>query len=387
MKIKILIAYIGLVVFSSSGIGGYITKYDLTPGIPDATGTEYAKLFSPSYKVTLDKPILYMDIAVSGYADPLAGPTLYSPISEVRDVWKAGWTGKGVNTLHIDVYQPGDYSHGVTTMMIIDLIAPGATKYGIHGSNNRRTLLPTDIVKDRVGANITSRKVIDVINLSLGFNYKNYREPKDILNPNLPAHVEIAFAETELDGSAKTWRNVFNGTTPTSVLNIDVADAVIVQAAGNDETDTANDPWCYIFAADASINPRLLLVGATISDGGILYKTSLARYSNRAGDNPIIRDRFLVANGNTPYATGDVSIDGEKMSRGGGTSFAAPRVAGYAAILRHKFPNLNAENSASILLDTARYDTLACYPDCPVSVYGKGEASISRALAPVGRLR
>jgi hypothetical protein len=62
----------------------------------------------------------------------------------------------------------------------------------------------------------------------------------------------------------------------------------------------------------------------------------------------------------------------------------------YVAIVRSKFPNLNATNTASILLDTARYDTLTCYNSangCDPAIYGKGEASLSRALAPVGKLR
>ena len=85
-------------------------------------------------------------------------------------------------------------------------------------------------------------------------------------------------------------------------------------------------------------------------------------------------------------ATTSVDPDGTALGNVG-TSYAAPRVAGYVAILRSKFPNLNAEKSASIMLDTARYDTLSCNPNCNPAIYGKGEASLSRALAPVGRLR
>ena len=380
---------IGLFVFSSSGIGGYIAGYDLTLGIPDAMGIDYAMLFS-SYKVTLDKPISYMGITVSSFTDPLAGPKLLSPTSEVKDAWRKGWTGKDVNTLHVDVFDESFNYHGIKTMMITDLVAVGVSKYAINagwytvdqGCDSETQLLPKGPVKSSDGANIISKKNIAVVNISLGFDYYFNN-----LNPNVSTDVETAFIKSESGGAAKAWRNVFNSKIPAEKLNADVADAVIVKAAGNYAIDTANEPWSYTFAADANINPRLLLVGATTSDGTVSSKTSLAYNSNIAGDNPIIRNRFLVANGNSPYATGDISIDGNPMSAGAGTSYAAPRVTGYAAILRHKFPNLNAENTASILLDTARYDTLTCYPDCPVSVYGKGEASISRALAPVGRLR
>ena len=80
----------------------------------------------------------------------------------------------------------------------------------------------------------------------------------------------------------------------------------------------------------------------------------------------------------------------QHVSQSDGTSFAAPRIAGYVAIVRSKFPNLNASQTASIMLDTARYDTLACSKSaqgCDKAIYGKGEASLSRALAPVGKLR
>jgi subtilisin family serine protease len=88
-----------------------------------------------------------------------------------------------------------------------------------------------------------------------------------------------------------------------------------------------------------------------------------------------------------PWIAGSVKINGSNMPVEQGTSFAAPLVAGYGAIVMQKFPNLDAVRTSSIILDTARYDTLTCYPSCSTSIYGKGEASLSRALAPVGYLR
>lgn len=76
-----------------------------------------------------------------------------------------------------------------------------------------------------------------------------------------------------------------------------------------------------------------------------------------------------------------------------GTSYAARRVAGYAAIVRQKFSNLAAANTAEIILMTARYDTLSCYGTgsgatggYDKAIHGQGEASHSLALAPVGYL-
>jgi subtilisin family serine protease len=95
----------------------------------------------------------------------------------------------------------------------------------------------------------------------------------------------------------------------------------------------------------------------------------------------------LLASGTIPFSGNDVSINGTPLRSGYGTSYAAPRVAGMVAIVRSKFPNLSANQTASIMLDTARYDTLTCYPACNPAIYGKGEASLSRALSPVGKLR
>ena len=154
-----------------------------------------------------------------------------------------------------------------------------------------------------------------------------------------------------------------------------VSDTVFVKAAGNESCTISSsncDPLNPVFYYSTQYKNKSIIVGALDEAGG-----SIASYSNKAG---AYADRFLVADGRGIY-------DSTLGTYAQGTSFAAPRVAGYAAILRQKFPNLNAEKSSSVLLDTARYDTLSCNPNCPSNIYGKGEASLSRALAPVGRLR
>jgi hypothetical protein len=354
------------------------TTYDLRWGTPDKKGSQYA-LDNAETKRTFEKPLSYMGFSVkSSYSSP-TGPTFYTATPEVKAAWEQGWTGKGVNILLVDAYADQYYYHGVTTMMITDLIAPGASKYGLHyGTTAYKWKSPTDTVKDINGIDITSKTSMGVVNASFGFNYWEWK-----LNPEKSEDIKTAFEILAKQGHAEAWKNVFNGTI--SVKNLNVSDAVIVQGAANDSASAANQPYVYIYATDPNINPRLLVVGATESDGTLTSKTSLANYSNKAGDDPIVADRFLVANGNAPYDS--INIGDYDISNAKGTSYAAPRVAGYVAILRQKFPNLNAEKSASILLDTARYDTLTCYPNCPVNIYGKGEASLSRALAPVGNLR
>ena len=129
---------------------------------------------------------------------------------------------------------------------------------------------------------------------------------------------------------------------------------------------------------------------STQNSDSLSAPAEIASYSNTAGIDPDVSSRFLMASGTTPFHSGQVAIGGNSVNQGDGTSFAAPRVAGYVAIVRSKFPNVNASQTASIMLDTARYDTLACSKSatgCDKAIYGKGEASLSRALAPVGKLR
>jgi subtilisin family serine protease len=127
-----------------------------------------------------------------------------------------------------------------------------------------------------------------------------------------------------------------------------------------------------VFINSPAYKDKTILVGALDQNGG-----SLASYSNMAGS---FSARFVVADGR-----------GLGNSAGGyeeGTSFAAPRVSGYVAILRQKFPNLNASSSASVILDTATWNSGKWGEKNATNqaIYGQGEANLGRALAPVGSL-
>ena len=174
----------------------------------------------------------------------------------------------------------------------------------------------------------------------------------------------------------------------TSVANLsNFPNAVITKSAGNDGLDTKYDLTALALSANSGIQSRLLIVGALDKDGTVASKATKASYTNTAGTNTAISDRFVMANGTMPWDSTGVKINGTNMPVASGTSFAAPLVAGYAAIVMQKFPNITAASTSNIILDTARTDTLSCTPNCDPAIYGKGEASLSRALAPVGRLR
>ena len=111
-----------------------------------------------------------------------------------------------------------------------------------------------------------------------------------------------------------------------------------------------------------------LFVGALDKHGTPDEKSTLAWYSNVAGDDARVQDQFLT-----------VGVMSDKTGLFG-TSFAAPQISGYAAVLGSKFTSATPTQIANRLLDTARTDTINGYDR---AIHGRGEASIARAIAPV----
>jgi hypothetical protein len=161
--------------------------------------------------------------------------------------------------------------------------------------------------------------------------------------------------------------------------------AVISKAAGND-SDGVNKIWTAVgqsydkdgtqyldylnlalIGAESAIFVGALSTNGSNTTGTIVGTASLADYSNIAGDDPLVQEHFLV-----------VGVDSAKMGGLAGTSFAAPIVSGYAAIVGSKWTDQTATWVANRLLTTARIDTIADYSP---SVYGRGEADLPRALA------
>ncbi len=366
---------------SNSFVQSPSTTYDLRWGMPDGDGPAVAALF-PNATNALASPLFYAGIRVSSYTSLFSGPTLVKPSDDILDAWNNGWTGKNINVLLIDNFDgrsscnSPSSCHGIITMMNVHLTAPGTSKFGM----DFNSLNP---IKGSDGLNLASATNMNVVNLSFTAvnswicNNGCGIAPDDTTWANGIAAAASANAR---------FVNLLSGTSSVTYVN-DLADAVVTKSAGNNNIDAKYDTLTRALMGDASISVRLLVVGALDKDGAVTSGATKAAYSDFAGSDSAIRERFVMANGSMPWNNNAVGVNGWQFNTVSGTSFAAPRVAGYAAIVMQKFPNLDAVKTSSIILDTARYDTLTCHPNCDPAIYGRGEASLSRALAPIGSLR
>lgn len=262
--------------------------------------------------------------------------------TDVGSAWSQGYKGQGTTIIDVDDFSStskfsGNFNgttktqrHGEWTRDEMSLIAPSATITSID-FNTSTSAVPL------------SKTGLNVINASYGL-----------------------FAKSGYSASQINF-----GTLQNSVINDAKTGAAIVsKAAGNyavavNGIYNGNTDYLNLALKGA---PTAIYVGALNSNGSTTNKATLASYSNFAGSDTTIQKQFLV-----------VGVEGSKTGLYG-TSFAAPIVSGYAAILGSKFTTANATQITNQLLNTARTDTIANYS---AAVYGRGEASLSRALAPV----
>lgn len=271
-----------------------------------------------------------------------AQPTLRSWMhGDLASAWAAGFRGQGVTITVVDDFSSNSrYSgnlgtgkqslrHGEWTRLEASMVAPSATMAS-HDFNSGRSVA-------------LARNRLNVLNLSYGMM------------------AQAGYTASQIRWSAQ------ENSIITYARN---GSAVISKAAGNDAVavGTANrsgnvDYLNLALAGTASA----LYVGALDRNGSLDNKANLASYSNFAGNDATIQRQFLT-----------VGVTGN-LTNLYGTSFAAPVVSGYAAVLGSKFTTATPVQISNRLLDTARTDTINNYS---ASVHGRGEASLSRAIAP-----
>jgi subtilisin family serine protease len=153
------------------------------------------------------------------------------------------------------------------------------------------------------------------------------------------------------------------------------AGVVVVVAAGNDATA---DPNAFAASLQAAGNGNVIIAGSVDKNGAI------SSFSDRAGTS---QQYFLAALGEDvccTYANGTIKVtttNGQQyVEVFSGTSFAAPQIAGAAALLMQAFPKLTAAQVVNLLLSTAK-DAGTTGTD---GTYGRGILDINAAFQPQG---
>lgn len=315
------------------------------------------------------------------------------PPAAVREAWHAGWTGRGVNILILDDFgvsarapSTNENTHGYTVTLAAKEIAIGANYYSKNAelSNSGLRYDAGGLRRMRDDALVGDSAHVDVVNLSFDTGL---------------AAVGTVYTRTDTNNYFSRNRALSDDLRGIDLPN--AGDAVIVKGAGNDGGDAGLSLLNFAVLDDPTTGPRALLVGAFSSPDihncgeGVSCGTGIWMSSNTPGGDTKIQSRFLVEYGGSPvrqtvYLCDRDSVSScenrQTMAAGNsfGTSFAAPRVAGYAALVRHKFPNLSGAQTATILLDTATHDGLT---GTNPAIYGQGRVDIGAALAPIGALR
>ena len=262
--------------------------------------------------------------------------------SEISAAWAAGYRGQGATITVIDDFSSRNFysgnmgngvqtlRHGGWTRLEASMIAPSAKIASQDFNSGTKVAL--------------AAKGLNVLNLSYGmYASSNYQL----------GQIGWSAQETSIIDYARNGK------------------AVVSKAAGNDAVavGAANNANNIDFLDSALIGAQsAIFVGALSKNGTTASPASLASYSNFAGSNVSVQSKFLV-----------VGVEGSKTGLYG-TSFAAPVIAGYAAVVGSKFTKATPTQITNQLLRTARKDTILGYD---VTKHGQGEASIARALAPV----
>lgn len=156
------------------------------------------------------------------------------------------------------------------------------------------------------------------------------------------------------------------------------AGQLIVVAAGND--GGANPNWPARYASQTWANGQIIVVGAVDSHNVI------ASFSNQAGD---AKNFFVVAPGVDILSTyPGVRLQGwtgtyANYGITSGTSAATPFVTGLAADIESLWPQLKANQVASIIFKTADHLGTSAVGTAD-SIYGWGLVNVAKALAPIG---
>ena len=176
-------------------------------------------------------------------------------------------------------------------------------------------------------------------------------------------------------GASSALRNAISRATSAGI--------VVVVSAGNeaDELDPAfdpNSPSPFAQALLANGNGHVIIATAVDENGVIAKFTNKAGVAQNAVISALGQSICCEYRNDTIYRFG--ANGGTSVRVYNGTSYAAPQIAGAAALLAQAFPNLTGAQIVNLLLTSAR-DAGDAGTD---ALYGRGILDIGRAFAPAG---
>ncbi|MGG7645461.1 S8/S53 family peptidase [Rhodovulum sp. YNF3179] len=233
--------------------------------------------------------------------------------------------------------------HGEWTLKQAGMVAPKAT------------MVEDDFYN---GSAITLTDGFDILNLSYGYTAPLDRE------------LEFSIVEAAREGTALIAKSAgnnkgsevgYNGGEVYDYLSLALINDLEAVTFGENGEYINFDPVIFAGAMDWN------MVGTGDPDSAIAY------YSSVAGSDPRVQRQFLVVG---VEAASNAYSFGTGLA---GTSFAAPVIAGYGAVLSSKFQDTATPTLvAKRLLETAHSN----FSGYNIAVHGQGEADILAAIAP-----
>jgi len=236
----------------------------------------------------------------------------------------------------------------------------------------------TATLTKRITPGVAAEALVVQNNLDLSYTQDPIKTVSDIqghLNNSASTDIINLSLGADIPTSGQTFASVMAEVVRLPLLK--KINSVMTVAAGNGGAPCATDDLagCNAIAVALAFQNETkastIVVGALAGSGS---QENIAIYSTRAG---ILADRFILAQG-------DIGMFDIK-----GTSFAAPRVAGVAAILKQKYPSLTPQQIADVILLSANKDiNNDGVPDFSGvhAIYGHGKLDLVRALALAGAI-
>jgi len=332
--------------------------YDYSQGTASSeVSADQAIASSTAYSLPYRAPngTYYSSLSAANAALNNNGDAIATKDTNARLAWQQGWTGKNVKVGIADSFNSNGVvdAHGDWVVVAQSSVAPEATVA-------MRDVLSSSTLAGLIGDVNSAYDYFEsngyyIINNSWGIDRMQRNSSGAYTGAEYPDFDSLVAATVQ----------AFDPNNPGS------AQGLYIMAAGNGAQycSTKRIENCnWVAAVTDKIRENGYAAGTRLVFVGSLDDNSnnIAGYSYQAGD---LKDDFLVAHDDV-FSSGDAA----------GTSFAAPRVAGAAALVKQKFPNLTSAQIKQVLLQTA--DDLGT-PGVD-SIYGHGKLNVLNTLSPQG---